>query len=89
MLRQILGELVAGELVVDGYAPHHTCLLQIYQVAVHRAARQARPHLADVTYGHGMPRVDQELYNRPPAAGESPVKSLEALRDELVELLFP
>ena len=68
MLGEVLGQLEAGELIAGGDPPDEPGGLQVGQVPVGGAARQAGQALGDVTDADRVAGADEQVDDGPPAS---------------------
>ena len=69
VLGKVFGQLEPGEFVVGGDPPDEPGGVQVGQVPVGGAARQAGQVLGDVFDAHGMAGADEQVDDGPPSAG--------------------
>jgi hypothetical protein len=69
VLGEVLGELEPGEFVTGRYPPYEPGRVQVGQVPVGRAARQAGQALGDVPDAYRVARAHEQVDDGPPAAG--------------------
>ncbi len=86
VLGELLGQLVAGEFVIGGDAPHHPGDLQVDEVAIGGAAGQIGQAISDITDADGVPGVDQEADDGPPAGRVALVGATKSVFHDIVQI---
>ena len=82
---EMLGEFVAGEIVIGDDAGHHPGCLEHDEVAVRTRLRKSSVGLEHLGDGHGLAACEECLDECPAAFGESLVTLPEQVGDLLVE----
>ncbi len=83
MLGQVLGQLEPGELVTRRDAAHEPGRVQVGQMPVGGAARQAGEALGDITDAHRVAGAHQQIDDGAPAAGVALVDQAQAALDDI------
>ena len=85
VMGEMLGEFVAGEIVVGDDSGHYAGCLEDDEVAVRARLRESSVGLEHLGDGHGPAACEERLDERPAALGESLVAPPEQVDDLLVE----
>jgi hypothetical protein len=84
VLRQVLDQLEAGELVVGGHASHNRSSLKVNEVAVGRATRQVGELVGDIADADRVAHADEEIDNGSAAGRVTLVDASETRGDHRV-----
>ena len=85
VMGEMLGEFVAGEIVVGDDSGHYAGCLEHDEVAVCARLRESSVGLEHLRDGHGLAACEERLDECPAALGESLVTLPEQVGDLLVE----
>ena len=85
VLGYVLGQLKTEVVVIGRHPPDHTGHLEVDQVTVGRAAREAGSSLCDVLDAYRMAGVGQQLDHLPPPAGVALRDLPEPLLDQAMQ----
>jgi hypothetical protein len=87
VLGEVFGELEPGELVARRHPADKAGLMQVGQMPVGGAARQAGQSLGDVTNAHRVPGADEQVDDRAPTAGVALVDQAQPTLDDTVHVI--
>jgi foldase protein PrsA len=86
VLGELLGELVAGDVVGGREAPHDRALLERGEVAVQRALRLARTEVVELGDRHRAPGIDQQLHELAPPQRVALARPPQLFVDDVVDV---
>ena len=88
VFRELLGQFVAGELVIGGNPPHHAGDLQVEEVTVGGTAGQIGQPIGNISDADGMTGFDQEADDGAAARRVSLIGTTKPVFDDIVQVIL-